>query len=172
MCCIFGELFFCILSGSSIQQGMEELVISGQPFTGFLLGATFDVGHLHDEDPDYGMIAHGKSADSLFFGGNPIADIRSTRKNLIVMQWEKQISLLGLKDIYAEKRLLICSIRVGNGGLFVFAEWFWTKRLGWFRALGNDILGRSVLLEFEGRKWVITPDEPNKFVEEVRQFIK
>jgi hypothetical protein len=86
--------------------------------------------------------------------------------------WEKKLSLLGLKNTYADNALLIGSIRVGNGGLFVFAGWFWTKRLGWFRVLGNDILGRSVLLEFEGRKWVVTPDEPNKFVEEVSQFIK
>ena len=63
------------------------------------------------------------------------------------------------------------SIRVGNGGLFVFAGMFWSKKLGWFRLAGNDILGRCVLLELPDRKWMITPDDPDAFVAAVSPLI-
>jgi imidazolonepropionase-like amidohydrolase len=78
--------FFGIWPGSSIHREMEELVISGHPPAEVLLGATSYAAHLYDQDPEYGTIAPGKRADLLLIEGNPIADIRSTRKISIVMQ--------------------------------------------------------------------------------------
>ena len=63
------------------------------------------------------------------------------------------------------------SIRVGNGGLFVFSGYFWTRALGWFRLYGNDILGRAVLLDFGDRKVVITPGDPQAFVAAAEKLI-
>lgn len=65
--------------------------------------------------------------------------------------WNTTISLDGLQKVTHTKDLMKGSIRIGNGGFFVFSGWFWSKKLGWFQLAGNDILGRAVLLEFENK---------------------
>ncbi len=80
--------------------------------------------------------------------------------------WDTRVPLAGLRLVRHDKKLMHGAIRVGNGGLFVFAGWFWSKQHGWFHLAGNDILGRAVLLEWRDKKWIITPENPAAFVRE------
>lgn len=79
--------------------------------------------------------------------------------------WETEVSLEGLVSVHHDNKLMKGALRVGNGGLFVFAGWYWSKQHGWFHLAGNDILGRAVLLETPRAKWMITPGDPARFVE-------
>lgn len=85
--------------------------------------------------------------------------------------WDKRVSLAGLKAVRHDKDLINGAVRVGNGGLFAFCGWFWSRKLGWFKLAGNDILGRAVLLELEGDKWMITPGDPEAFVAAAERLI-
>lgn len=59
------------------------------------------------------------------------------------------------------------SLRIcGNGGIFSFSGWFWNKRLGAYRALVTDG-AKTVVLRFDKRKWVVSPDAPEEFVREL-----
>jgi hypothetical protein len=85
---------------------------------------------------------------------------------------DKRVSLEGLTSVRHAKDLIHGALRVGNGGLYVFSGFFWSKKLGWFRLHGNDILGRAVLLEVGDTKWMITPENPEAFVAEASKLIK
>ena len=81
------------------------------------------------------------------------------------------ISLQGLKRIWIEPAVCKGSIRVfGNGGLFSFTGLFYSKRLGRYRLFATDI-SRSVVLILPSRVVVITPAEPEAFIEHVRQSL-
>ena len=55
-----------------------------------------------------------------------------------------------------------------NGGLFSFGgQGCKNRRLGRFEAYATDP-GRSVVLRFPGRVVVVTPDEPDAFVDAVK----
>ena len=80
-----------------------------------------------------------------------------------------RISLQGLDRVWIEPAVCKGSIRVfGNGGLFSFSGWFYSKRLGRYRLFATDI-SRSVVLILPARMVVITPAEPEAFIEHVRQ---
>lgn len=53
---------------------------------------------------------------------------------------------------------------MGNGGFLGYIGWFRSKRLGSFRAYVTDP-PRCVVLEFEQRKVVVSPDDPRRFLE-------
>ncbi len=60
------------------------------------------------------------------------------------------------------------SLRIaGNGGLFSFTGWFWSRRLGRYRAFVTDP-ARSVVLKFSDRTVVVSPDVPEEFVAALR----
>ena len=86
--------------------------------------------------------------------------------------WSTHVSLDALKSATVEPNAMAWwSIRLfGDGGLFAFAGWFWNPRLRKFRAFATDPQ-RSVVLRFADRTVVITPDEPERFVEEIRRRI-
>ena len=85
--------------------------------------------------------------------------------------WSTRISLQGLNRIWIEPAVCKGSIRVfGNGGLFSFTGLFYSKRLGRYRLFATDI-SRSVVLVLPARVVVITPAEPEAFIEHVRQFL-
>ena len=85
--------------------------------------------------------------------------------------WETEIDLRGLESVEHHQDLIKGSLRVGNGGFFVFSGWFWSRKLGWFRLMGNDIIGRAVLLSIKGKRWMVTPSHPHTFVEELESRI-
>ena len=81
------------------------------------------------------------------------------------------ISLQGLGRAWIEPAVCKGSIRVfGNGGLFSFTGLFYSKRLGRYRLFATDI-SRSVVLILPSRVVVITPAEPEAFIEHVRQSL-
>lgn len=84
---------------------------------------------------------------------------------------DKRVPLRGLSGARHDRDLLRGALRVGNGGLFVFSGFYWSRELGWFRLHGNDILRRAVLLEVGGQRWVVTPGEPDAFVAALRARI-
>ncbi len=85
--------------------------------------------------------------------------------------WSTRIPLEGLSRAWIEPAVCKGSIRVfGNGGLFSFTGLFYSKRLGRYRLFATDI-SRSVVLILPAKVVVITPAEPEKFIEHVRQSL-
>lgn len=85
--------------------------------------------------------------------------------------WETRVELHGLRGVERIQRADLGRgvIRVcGNGGLFSFTGWFWSKSMGRFRMFATD-MDRLVLLTFAERKIVVSPDEPEAFVALVRK---
>lgn len=84
--------------------------------------------------------------------------------------WTARFALKGLKSaINAPPDALRGSLRVcGNGGLFVFAGWFWSKRLGWYRLLATNPR-RCVILSFENRRVVVSPEPAEAFVHRIKE---
>jgi hypothetical protein len=87
--------------------------------------------------------------------------------------WSDLLPLEGLVAVTGEPEGLRGAVRVfGNGGLFGISGWFWSRRLGRFRAYATDP-GRVVLLRYrDGRKVVVTPGDVQHFVVRVRTLAK
>jgi len=82
-----------------------------------------------------------------------------------------RISFQGLNRVWIEPAVCKGTIRVfGNGGLFSFSGWFYSRRLGRYRLFATT-LSRSVVLVLPARVVVITPAEPVVFIEHVRQSL-
>ena len=118
---------------------------------------------------------------SLLFGGTiaicaggAVRGYRIEGDTLIIERLgrDKRVSLKGLSGVRHGKDLMDGAIRVGNGGLFVFSGFYRTPELGWFRLHGNDILGRAVVFVVDGKKWMVTPDNPEAFVAELEKRIR
>lgn len=119
-------------------------------------------------------LAAGLGATLLVCGAGAVKGYRLDGNTLVIERVgrDKKVSLEGLTAVYHDEDAMRGAIRVGNGGLFAFAGYFWSKRHGWFKLHGNDILGRAVLLEVDGKKWMITPDNPEAFVAAASKLIR
>ena len=83
--------------------------------------------------------------------------------------WQTQISLAGLRSAELIPNAAARSYRsCGNGGLFAFWGWYHNKTLGNFRMWATD-LERTVVLRFERRTVVVSPDRPAEFIQQVRR---
>lgn len=83
--------------------------------------------------------------------------------------WWTTVDLRGLRSAAADPEAFRRAIKVcGNDGLFSISGWFWSARLRSFRAFATDAR-HAVVLTFVDRRVVVTPDEPEKFVERVAQ---
>ena len=81
--------------------------------------------------------------------------------------WTTRLDRAGLKSAEVVPKAMSGSLRTcGNGGAFSFTGWFWNKSLGSYRAFVTD-LNRTVVLRFEKRTVVVSPDEPEDFVNEL-----
>ena len=81
--------------------------------------------------------------------------------------WASRLDLASLASAAYDPLAMTGSIRIaGNGGLFAFCGWFRNKKLGNYRAFGTDP-HRSVVLRFSDRVVVVTPDAPERFVDEL-----
>jgi hypothetical protein len=58
----------------------------------------------------------------------------------------------------------------GNGGIFSFTGYFWSRRLGRFRALATDP-ARAVILKFRRCTLVVTPDDTQRFIVRLRTHL-
>lgn len=78
--------------------------------------------------------------------------------------WHTRIDLAGLRSARIDPTALCASVRTcGNGGLFSFTGRYWSRQLGAFRAYATG-LRRTVVLAFDDRRVVVTPDDPEAFV--------
>jgi hypothetical protein len=93
--------------------------------------------------------------------------------NLLVYRlgWKKTIDLSGLKSVEIDPEAAKNSIRLfGNGGLFAFSGIYRNKKLGNYRIFATDFKN-SVVLKTEKKTYVVTPDNPEKFAEEIKILI-
>lgn len=79
--------------------------------------------------------------------------------------WATRLPLAGLQSAVFEPRAMRWSIRCGNGGAFSITGFYWSKRLGLYRAFVTD-LRRTVVLRFARRTIVVSPSSPEEFVQE------
>lgn len=78
--------------------------------------------------------------------------------------WDTRLPREGLLSADIEPGAMCRSIRTcGNGGLFSFTGWYWSKSLRSYRAFVTD-LNRTVVLRYERRTFVVSPDDPGDFV--------
>jgi hypothetical protein len=83
--------------------------------------------------------------------------------------WKTRIPLHGLRSVTVNPEATRKSFRsCGNGGFFSFTGWYANKTLGSYRLFGTD-LKRAVVLRFEHRRVVVTPEDPAVFVRCVRE---
>jgi hypothetical protein len=81
--------------------------------------------------------------------------------------WTTRLERAGLKSAEVTPKAMGKSLRTcGNGGAFSFTGWYWNKKLGHYRAFVTD-LNRTVVLRFEKGTVVVSPDEPEDFVDEL-----
>ena len=84
--------------------------------------------------------------------------------------WNSTIPLRDLRQVeYAPGAIAGFPRKVfGNDGMFSMVGWFRNKRLGTFRAYVTKPQN-AVVLRFENRTVVVTPDRPEEFVDAVKQ---
>jgi len=80
--------------------------------------------------------------------------------------WDTRLARAGLVSAKSEPNAMRGSLRFGNGGMFSFTGWFWNKTLGRYEAYVTD-LKRTVVLRWDKRTAVVSPDDPEGFVREV-----
>src|SRR5512140_3086250 len=82
-----------------------------------------------------------------------------------------RIPLEGLTHVWTDPNVLKGSIRVvGNGGLFSFTGWFYSRRLGRYRLFATDFR-HAVVLKFRDRVVVITPASPEAFIHHLQMIL-
>jgi len=78
--------------------------------------------------------------------------------------WWTRLSLAELQAARVDPDAFRGAIRIwGAAGFMAAYGWFYSKRLGRFRAWVTDP-AKSVVLEFPGRTVVVSPDRPEAFV--------
>jgi hypothetical protein len=87
------------------------------------------------------------------------------------LAWKTRIDLTALRSAVADPNAMRGSLRLfASGGLFGFFGWFRNHSLGLYRAYATDPR-RAVVLKLSGRTVVVTPDDPDTFVAEVRRRV-
>jgi Bacterial PH domain len=82
--------------------------------------------------------------------------------------WKTTVMLAGLQSATHDADAMSRSIRTfGNGGLFCIAGAFRNTTLGAYCAFATDP-ARAVVLKFQDRTVVLTPDRPDEFVAKIR----
>ena len=81
--------------------------------------------------------------------------------------WDTRLPREGLVSATFEPKVMNRSLRIcGNGGMFSFTGWFWSKKLGRYKAYVTD-LNRTVVLRWEKRLAMVSPGDPEAFVHEL-----
>jgi hypothetical protein len=82
--------------------------------------------------------------------------------------WASKFDLAELSTIDVSPGATMGSVRTfGIGGLFSLAGWFRNEVLGSYRAFATNELN-TVVLDFAGKKIVVTPEDPHRFAEVIR----
>jgi hypothetical protein len=83
--------------------------------------------------------------------------------------WTTRLDRKELKSAEALPKAMTKSLRTcGNGGAFSFTGWYWSKSLGFYRAFVTD-LNSTVVLRFGKRTVVLSPEDPEDFVSEMKR---
>ncbi|MGP1387399.1 MAG: PH domain-containing protein [Thainema sp.] len=86
--------------------------------------------------------------------------------------WKSAIALDQLTSVEIDPTAMDQSIRTwGNGGLFGFTGHFRNRKLGKYQAYATDFK-QSVILRFRDRTVVVTPADPERFVQTLQQKIQ
>ena len=86
--------------------------------------------------------------------------------------WDTRIELAGLQSARFDPAAVSGSIRTcGNGGLFSFTGWYWNRQLKSYQAFATDPK-KVVVLTFDKRRIVVTPERPEEFVREFAAGIR
>ena len=93
--------------------------------------------------------------------------------NAILVQrliWATCLPREGLISATMEPKAMKGSLRIcGNGGMFSFSGWFWSKKLGRYKAYVTD-LNQTVVLRWYNRTAVVSPGDPEEFVRELMEI--
>jgi hypothetical protein len=85
--------------------------------------------------------------------------------------WTTVISLSDLVSVAGDAEAFNGSVRLfGNGGFFSYTGFFWSRKLGRYRAFATDP-ARAVVLKFARRTIVITPDDTLHFIVRIRTHL-
>ena len=86
--------------------------------------------------------------------------------------WATKVDLVRLSGFEINPHAMMGSIRLfGNGGLFCIIGFYRNGVLGRYQAYVTDP-AKAVVLEFGDRKLVVSPDDPQAFVEALRHATK
>lgn len=81
--------------------------------------------------------------------------------------WTTRIKRDGLTGAEVIPDAMRGSLRTcGNGGLFSFTGWYWSKKLRAYRAYVTH-RHNTVVLRFPNRTIVVSPDDPERFAEDL-----
>jgi len=81
--------------------------------------------------------------------------------------WATRLPRTGMKSAEFLPGVMCKSLRTcGNGGFFSFTGFYWSKTLRSYRAYVTD-LRRTVVLRYERRTIVVSPDSPEEFVRQL-----
>ena len=81
--------------------------------------------------------------------------------------WDTRLPRIGLVSATFSPKAMQGSIRTfGNGGFYSFTGWHRNRELGNYRAFVTDA-ARSVVLRYPGKRFVVSPGEPEEFVREL-----
>jgi hypothetical protein len=84
--------------------------------------------------------------------------------------WVTRLPLAGLQTVTYQPNAMRGSFRLlGNGGMFSITGLYRNRALGNYRAFVTD-LKRTVVLRFAKRTVIVSPENPEQFVEELSRF--
>ena len=84
--------------------------------------------------------------------------------------WSTTIPILGIHEACHDPLAIKGSLRIwGNGGLFGITGYYWNKKLGRFRLFATDP-AKAVVMRLHDRIVVISPEEPEAFIQELDRF--
>ncbi len=85
--------------------------------------------------------------------------------------WNTVLPFADIRAVDAEPLVLSSSFRTcGNGGMYSFTGYYWSKQLGHFRAYVTD-LNRTVVVRMSKRTAVLSPDDPEAFARTVESYL-
>ena len=85
--------------------------------------------------------------------------------------WNTVLPFADIRAVEAEPLALSSCFRTcGNGGMYSFTGYYWSKQLGHFRAYVTD-LNRTVIVRMTKRTAVLSPDDPEAFARTVTSHL-
>lgn len=85
--------------------------------------------------------------------------------------WNTVLPFAEMRSVEVEPLALSHSFRTcGNGGMFSFTGFYWSRQLGHFRAYVTD-QNRTVIVHMNNRTAVLSPDDPETFARAVTSHL-